>query len=41
MSEQQEIIYRHSVPIRLTHWINALVLLVLIMSGLATRWRNM
>ena len=34
MSEQQEIIYRHSLPIRVTHWVNALVLLVLIMSGL-------
>jgi thiosulfate reductase cytochrome b subunit len=34
MSEQQDIIYRHSLPVRLTHWINALVLLVLIMSGL-------
>jgi Ni,Fe-hydrogenase I cytochrome b subunit len=33
MSEQHEIIYRHSLPVRLTHWINALVLLVLIMSA--------
>lgn len=30
----KEIIYRHSRPVRLTHWINALVLLVLLMSGL-------
>ena len=26
--------YRHSVPVRLTHWINALCLLLLLMSGL-------
>jgi thiosulfate reductase cytochrome b subunit len=30
----KEIIYRHSRAVRLTHWINALVLLVLLMSGL-------
>ena len=30
----KEIIYRHSRTVRLTHWINALVLLVLLMSGL-------
>ena len=30
----KEVIYRHSRPVRLTHWINALVLLVLLMSGL-------
>ncbi|HUU25924.1 MAG TPA: cytochrome b/b6 domain-containing protein [Methyloceanibacter sp.] len=29
-----EVIYRHSGAVRLTHWINALVLLVLLMSGL-------
>jgi thiosulfate reductase cytochrome b subunit len=34
MSERQEIIYRHTLPIRVTHWVNALVLLVMIMSGL-------
>jgi thiosulfate reductase cytochrome b subunit len=31
---RQEVIYRHSGPVRITHWINALVLLVLLMSGL-------
>lgn len=34
MSQRQEIITRHTLPIRVTHWVNALVLLVLIMSGL-------
>ena len=34
MSEQQEIVHRHSLPVRVTHWINALALFVLIMSGL-------
>ena len=29
-----EVIYRHSGTVRVTHWINALVLLVLLMSGL-------
>lgn len=33
MSER-EVIYRHSATVRVTHWINALVLLVLLMSGL-------
>lgn len=32
--EQREVIYRHSGAVRLTHWVNALVLLVLLMSGL-------
>ena len=32
--EQREIIYRHSGAVRITHWVNALVLLVLLMSGL-------
>jgi thiosulfate reductase cytochrome b subunit len=32
--EQRQIIYRHSGTVRLTHWVNALVLLVLLMSGL-------
>jgi thiosulfate reductase cytochrome b subunit len=32
--EKREIIYRHSGTVRVTHWINALVLLVLLMSGL-------
>jgi thiosulfate reductase cytochrome b subunit len=29
-----EVIYRHSATVRMTHWVNALVLLVLLMSGL-------
>lgn len=33
MSER-DVIYRHSVTVRITHWINALVLFVLLMSGL-------
>ena len=33
-SEKGEIIYRHAGAVRITHWINALVLLVLLMSGL-------
>ena len=32
--ERPEVIYRHSGMVRITHWINALVLLVLLMSGL-------
>jgi thiosulfate reductase cytochrome b subunit len=32
--EKGEIIYRHSGAVRVTHWVNALVLLVLLMSGL-------
>jgi len=32
--EKNEVIYRHSGAVRITHWINALVLLVLLMSGL-------
>ena len=32
--ETREVIYRHSGPVRITHWVNALVLLVLLMSGL-------
>ncbi len=31
---ERETIYRHSAAVRATHWINALVLLVLLMSGL-------
>ena len=31
---KQEVVYRHSATVRLTHWVNALVLLVLLMSGL-------
>ena len=33
-SDRGEIIYRHSGAVRITHWVNALVLLVLLMSGL-------
>ena len=32
--EKREVIYRHSGAVRITHWVNALVLLVLLMSGL-------
>ena len=30
----KEVMYRHSFPVHITHWVNALVLLVLLMSGL-------
>ncbi|MGE3529697.1 MAG: cytochrome b/b6 domain-containing protein [Methyloceanibacter sp.] len=33
-NNQGEIVYRHSATVRITHWVNALVLLVLLMSGL-------
>ena len=33
-SDKGEVIYRHAGAVRITHWINALVLLVLLMSGL-------
>jgi thiosulfate reductase cytochrome b subunit len=33
-SKKREVIYRHAGAVRITHWINALVLLVLLMSGL-------
>src|SRR5579875_3097913 len=29
-----QVIYRHTLPVRLTHWINALALAVLLLSGL-------
>ena len=32
--QQREVIYRHSGTVCITHWVNALVLLVLLMSGL-------
>lgn len=32
--EKREVIYRHSGAVRITHWVNALVLLFLLMSGL-------
>jgi len=31
---KREVIYRHAAAVRITHWVNALVLLVLLMSGL-------
>src|SRR5215471_7892362 len=30
----REVMYRHSIMVRLTHWINALCLVLLLMSGL-------
>jgi len=33
-TDKREIIYRHAIAVRATHWINVLVLLVLLMSGL-------
>jgi thiosulfate reductase cytochrome b subunit len=32
--QQRELIYRHALLVRITHWVNVLVLLVLLMSGL-------
>lgn len=32
---QREVIYRHTFVVRLTHWINALILLLLLISGLS------
>src|SRR5262249_60525686 len=32
---QREVIHRHSLAVRLTHWINVLCLALLLMSGLA------
>ena len=32
--QQPEIVYRHSVMVRITHWVNAFCLLVLLVSGL-------
>lgn len=31
---KQEVIYRHSGAVRVTHWVNVVALLVLLMSGL-------
>ena len=31
---QREVMYRHTVAVRVTHWINALILVLLLMSGL-------
>jgi thiosulfate reductase cytochrome b subunit len=33
-SSKGDVIYRHAATVRITHWVNALVLLVLLMSGL-------
>ena len=30
----QEIVYRHTLAVRITHWVNAFCLLVLLLSGL-------
>jgi thiosulfate reductase cytochrome b subunit len=35
VKRQRELVYRHTVVVRLTHWINALILLVLLVSGLS------
>lgn len=32
--EKREVVYRHSGPVRITHWVNVVALLVLLMSGL-------
>jgi len=32
---RREVMYRHTVAVRLTHWVNALILVLLLMSGLA------
>src|SRR6266853_6516618 len=31
---RREVMYRHTVAVRLTHWVNALILVLLLMSGL-------
>ena len=33
-TSRQEIIYRHSGAVRVTHWVNVVALLALLMSGL-------
>ncbi|HWK38707.1 MAG TPA: cytochrome b/b6 domain-containing protein, partial [Hyphomicrobium sp.] len=32
--QHAQIVYRHSLAVRITHWVNALCLLVLLLSGL-------
>jgi thiosulfate reductase cytochrome b subunit len=32
--EKPEVVYRHALPVRLTHWVNVLCLAILLMSGL-------
>src|SRR5499427_605573 len=34
VAPQREVMYRHTVAVRLTHWINALILVLLLISGL-------
>src|SRR5262249_38798611 len=34
-ASQREVMYRHTVAVRLTHWMNALILVLLLISGLA------
>src|SRR5499427_5764162 len=34
VAPQREVMYRHTVAVRLTHWINALILVLLLVSGL-------
>jgi Ni,Fe-hydrogenase I cytochrome b subunit len=34
IAPRTELIYRHALIVRITHWVNALCLLVLLMSGL-------
>ena len=47
IARKREVMYRHAVAVRLTHWINALILVLLLMSGLrlfnyypALHWGN-
>jgi len=35
VAPRREVMYRHTVVVRLTHWINALILILLLMSGLS------
>jgi len=39
-NERREVVYRHSGPVRVTHWVNVVALLVLLMSGLQIFTRN-
>ena len=34
LKEKREVVYRHSGAVRVTHWVNVVALLVLLMSGL-------
>ena len=34
LAAQANVIYRHTLPVRLTHWVNVLCLIILLMSGL-------